>query len=118
MSTNPAGSVDTKRRRFLGVAVATAASYGRIMGANERIRVAGIGTGGRGDYLLGNVSKLEGTEIVGVCDVYEPHRLRTKMRYAATAPDYVDHRQVLERQDIDALVIATPDHEHVPNTTD
>ena len=106
------------RRRFLGAAVATAASYGRIFGANDRIRVAGIGTGGRGDYLLSNVAKLEGTEIVGFCDVYEPHRMRSKSRYAATAPDYVDHRQVLDRKDVDAVVIATPDHWHVPITID
>src|SRR4051812_43503201 len=106
---------DTNRRRFLGAAVATAASYGRIMGANDRIRIAGIGTGGRGDYLLGNVAKLEGAEIVGVCDVYEPHRLRTKTRYSAAA-DYIDHRQVLDRKDVDAVVIATPDHWHVPIT--
>jgi len=74
------------RRRFIGAAIATAASYGRIMGANERIRIAGIGTGGRGDYLLSNVAKLEGAEMVGFCDVYEPHRLRSKSRYAASAP--------------------------------
>ena len=54
----------TDRRNFIRAAVATAASYGRIMGANERIRIAGIGTGGRGEYLLGNVAKIEGTEIV------------------------------------------------------
>ena len=104
------------RRRFLGAAVATAASYGRIFGANERIRIAGIGTGGRGDYLLSNVAKLEGTELVGFCDVYEPHRLRSKSRYAATAPDYVDYREVLDRKDVDAVVVATPDHWHVPIT--
>ena len=98
------------RRRFLGAAVATAASYGRIFGANERIRIAGIGTGGRGDYLLSNVAKLEGTELVGFCDVYEPHRLRSKSRYAAAAPDYVDYREVLDRKDVDAVVVATPDH--------
>src|SRR3954468_16650358 len=106
MSTNPAGAPN--RRRFIGAAVAPAASYGRIMGANQRVRIADIGTGGRGDYLLGNVSKLEDTEIVGVCDVYEPNRLRTKMRYGGTAPDYADHREVLDRKDIDAVVIATP----------
>lgn len=109
---------NTNRRRFIGAAVATAASYGRILGANERIRVAGIGVGGRGDYLLSNVAKIEGTEIVGFCDVYEPHRLRAKSRYAPAAPDYVDHRQVLDRKDIDAVVIATPDHWHVPITVE
>jgi predicted dehydrogenase len=106
----------TNRRRFLQAAAVTAASYGRIMGANERIRVAGIGVGSRGEYLLGNVAQLEGTEIVGFCDVYEPHRLRAKTRYAATAPDYDDHRKVLDRKDVDAVVIATPDHWHVPIT--
>ena len=116
MSNNPAGTGATNRRRFLGAAAVTAASYGRVFGANERIRIAGIGVGGRGEYLLGNVAKLEDTEIVGFCDVYEPHRLRTKARYAATAPDYDDHRRVLDRKDIDAVVIATPDHWHVPIT--
>ena len=118
MSTDSIPPAVTNRRRFIGAAVATAASYGRILGANDRIRIAGIGTGGRGEYLLGNVAKLEGTEIVGFCDVYEPHRLRAKARYAATAPDYVDHGKVLDRKDVDAVVIATPDHWHVPITID
>lgn len=104
------------RRRFLGAAVATAASYGRIQGANDRIRVGAIGTGGRGEYLLGNVAALENTELVAVCDVYEPHRLRAKSRYGADARDFSDHRQVLEMKDVDAVVIATPDHWHVPIT--
>jgi predicted dehydrogenase len=108
----------TNRRRFLGAAVASAASYSRVLGANDRIRIAGIGTGGRGEYLLGNVAKLEGTEIVAVCDVYEPHRLRTKSQLAPAAQDYVDHRQVLDRKDVDAVVIGTPDHWHVPITID
>jgi predicted dehydrogenase len=108
----------TNRRRFLGAAIATAASYGRILGANDRIRVGGIGTGGRGQYLLSNVVQLEGTEIVALCDVYEPHRLRAKARYAPAASDTVDHREVLDRKDIDAVVVATPDHWHVPITID
>ena len=102
----------------MGAAVATAASYGRILGANERIRIGGIGTGSRGEYLLGNVKNLEMGEIVAVCDVYEPHRARVKSRLAAEAREYVDHREVLDRKDIDAVVIATPDHWHVPITID
>ena len=97
MSTKSAAPGATNRRRFIGAAAVTAASYGRIFGANERIRIAGIGVGSRGEYLLGNVAKLENTEMVGFCDVYEPHRLRVKSRYAATAPDYDDHRKVLDR---------------------
>jgi predicted dehydrogenase len=108
----------TNRRRFIGAAVASAASYSRVLGANDRIRVAGIGTGGRGEYLLGNVAQFPDAEIVAVCDVYEPHRLRVKSRLAANAQEYGDHRQVLDRKDIDAVVIGTPDHWHVPITID
>jgi len=116
MSITSTGPGVTNRRRFIGAAAVTAASYSRILGANERIRIAGIGVGGRGDYLLGNVAKLEDTEIVGFCDVYEPHRMRSKARYASGAPDYDDYRKVLDRKDVDAVVIATPDHWHVPIT--
>ncbi len=108
----------SNRRRFIGAAIATAASYGRILGANDRIRVGGIGTGGRGQYLLSNVVQIEGAEIVALCDVYEPHRLRAKSKYATSASDTVDYRQVLDRKDIDAVVIGTPDHWHVPITID
>ena len=107
------------RRTFLRAAAAmTAASYGRILGANDRIRVGAIGTGGRCQYLLSLLNKLESNEIVAVCDVYEPHRLEAKAEFAHNADDYVDHRQVLERSDIDAVVIGTPDHWHVPITVD
>jgi predicted dehydrogenase len=107
------------RRRFLGAAIATAtaASYGRILGANDRIRIGAIGTGQRCQYLLSVLNKLGGNEIVAVCDVYEPHRLEAKTKYGPDAKDYVDHESVLARNDIDAVVIGTPDHWHVPITT-
>ena len=107
------------RRRFLGSAIATAASYGRILGANERIRVGGIGTGGRGTYLLGVLKDLESSDIVAVCDVYAERRLRAKERITAPdAEEYVDYRELLGRNDIDAVVIGAPDHWHVRMTID
>jgi predicted dehydrogenase len=106
------------RRRFLGAAIATAASYGRILGANDRIRIGAIGTGGRCQYLLSLLNKLGSNDIVAVCDVYEPHRLQAKAKFGPDAADYADHRAVLERNDIDAVVIGTPDHWHVPILTD
>ena len=109
---------NTNRRRFLGAAIATAASYGRIQGANDRIRFGAIGTGERGQYLLSNVAQLKNNELVAVCDVYEPHRLRAKSRFGAESSDYADHRQLLDRQDVDAVIVATPDHWHVPITID
>ena len=96
----------------------TAASYGRILGANDRIRVGAIGTGSRGQFLLSLLKQLEGNEIVAFCDVYEPRRLEAKGKFgAANATDCVDHRDILERKDVDAVVIATPDHWHVPILT-
>src|SRR5689334_14486058 len=107
------------RRDFLRAAtIASAASYSRILGANDRIRIGAIGTGGRCQYLLGILKLLGGNDIVAVCDVYEPRRAQAREKIAPEAQDYVDHRQVLERNDIDAVVIGTPDHWHVPITID
>ncbi|MDR3415156.1 MAG: hypothetical protein P4L83_03130, partial [Nevskia sp.] len=70
---------DSTRRTFIKVAAAaTAASQAHIFGANDRIRIGGIGTGGRGQYLLSVLNKLPGNEIVAVCDVYEPNRAKAK----------------------------------------
>ena len=102
------------RRRFVQAALATAVSYNRILGANDRIRIGAIGTGQRGQTLLGMLGKLGTGEIVALCDVYKPHLATTKAAHAPDAREYADHRQLLDRQDVDAVVIATPDHWHVP----
>jgi predicted dehydrogenase len=108
-----------QRRDLLKASVAwTAASYGRVWGANERIRLAGLGVGGRATYLLGLAAKAENTEIVAVCDVSEPRRLAAKAKFAPSGKEYLDYREVLERRDIDAVVIGSPDHWHVPMTVD
>lgn len=106
---------DSTRRTFIKAAVAvTAASQGHVLGANDRIRIGGIGTGGRGQYLLSVLSKLPGNEIVAVCDVYEPNRAKAKRDSAPNAREVVDYHEILEDKTIDAVVIAAPDHWHVP----
>jgi predicted dehydrogenase len=112
------GILGPHRRQFVQAALATAASYGRILGANDRIRVGVIGTGGRGELLMTLLKQSDNNDIVAVCDVYEPRRLAAKARFAPDARDYGDHREVLDRKDIDAVAIATPDHWHVPILTD
>jgi predicted dehydrogenase len=102
------------RRQFVGAALATAASYNRILGANERVRIGAIGTGGRGQTLLGALNQLNSNDIVAICDVYKPHLITAKAAHAAKADEFGDHRALLDRKDIDAVVIATPDHWHVP----
>jgi predicted dehydrogenase len=95
-----------------------AASYNRILGANDRIRIAGLGVGGRATLLLGLAAKAENTEIVAVCDVSEPRRLAAKEKFAPAGQAYVDYGSVLARKDIDAVIIGSPDHWHIQMTLD
>src|SRR5450759_1878953 len=87
-----------QRRDLLKASAAwTAASYSRIFGANQRIRIAGLGVGGRATYLLGLAAKAENTEIVAVCDVSETRRMAAKEKLAPRGKEYVDYRAVLVR---------------------
>ena len=107
------------RREFLKTgAAATALSQTKVKGANDRIRVAGIGCGGRARYLLGLINDIGGAETVAVCDVYGLRRRETIAKFAPGATEHVDYKQVLDRKDIDAVVIGAPDHWHVPMTID
>ena len=96
------------RRSFLA---ATALGSARILGANDRIRVATIGMGGRGSYLTEKFAA-QGAEVVAVCDVYEPHLEQGAKLAGPGAKPYVDYRRLLEDKAIDAVIIATPDHQH------
>ncbi len=87
---------------------------GRILGANDRIQVACIGTGGRGRYVTGAFAKY-GQEsnqcvIVGVCDTYQKRVNLNKETYKCDGT--LDYREILARKDVDAVIVATPDHWH------
>jgi predicted dehydrogenase len=103
---------EVNRREFLAASagVALAASAGRVLGANETIGVALIGAGGQGSAHLGRLVKNEQVRVLAVCDVYQPRLDRAAA--VAQAKAYRDYRAVLDRQDIDAVWIATPDHWH------
>ncbi len=103
-----------ERRAFL---LTTAASTARAPGANERIRGAVIGAGGRGRLLTASFKEL-GVEMAAVCDVYEPN-LEAGLKAASTAAKpYRNYKQMLEDKSIDAVVIATPDHWHAQMAID
>ena len=107
--------MESDRRQFIRVAAfGSALSTSRILGANDRIRLGVIGTGGRGQLLMDLFKQCPEVEMVAVCDVYEPRRIEAKENYAAQVREYGDYRQVLDRKDIDAVVIATPNHWHTP----
>ncbi len=110
-------SFTTGRRQFLRMGTAlTAASFSRVLGANDRIRVGAIGTGSRCQYLLSLLNRVGGNDIAMLADVYEPHRDEARSKYAPDARLSSDYREVLDSKDIDAVVIGTPDHWHVPIT--
>ena len=109
------------RRDFVKtVAAATAAtalSTSRILGANEKVRLALVGCGSRGVGDMNNFLKLGAVDVVAVNDVYPP--LMEVARKTATAAKPVkDYRQILEMKDVDAVLIAVPDHWHTPITID
>jgi predicted dehydrogenase len=118
------------RREFLGKvargAIAAGAAMtmpyvvsGRALGAedkvpaSERLTMGFIGVGGMGSGHLGAFLGRREVEVLAVCDVSEPNRMRAKERVGDQCAAYNDFRDLLDRQDIDAVLIATPDHWHV-----
>ncbi|MFN7995271.1 MAG: Gfo/Idh/MocA family oxidoreductase [Bryobacteraceae bacterium] len=105
------------RRNFLrGVTAATAISYSRILGANDRIQLGLIGCGDRGRYDMSNFQKA-GVDVVGVCDIYNAH-IDLARQEAPHAKEFKDHRALLEMKEVDVALIATPDHWHTQTAID
>ncbi len=102
------------RRRFIGTVaggLAAAAGPGRVLGANQRIRLGVIGPGARGMELVQEALACANTEIVAFADVYT-RRLQDARRVVPSAKTFLDYRYLLEDQSIDAVIIATPQHLH------
>lgn len=113
-------SPSLSRRAFLRTTAAASAgtliglparAYGRILGANERVQVGMIGIGGMARTHLHNLTGEPDVDVVALCDVYRPH-LDIASNMAPSAARLADLRAVLDRSDIDAVVVGTPDHWH------
>jgi len=124
MTRNPDSS--TSRRRFLGGILAAAAAPqilpSRLLAGpdtpSKTIQLGHIGTGGQGTRLLGGMMNAGGARSVAVCDPFLPRREtagKLVSQIQGDAPKlYNDFRELLADGNIDAVVIATPDHWHVP----
>jgi predicted dehydrogenase len=118
MALNDSRPDSVSRRRFIGISAAASAPLflpARVLGfasekpPSERLNIAGIGIGGQGAH---DLAQMESENIVALCDVDGEYAARTFARYSK-AKRYTDYRKMLdERDDIDAVVIATPDHLH------
>ncbi len=112
------------RRDFLrgagtGAAALTAASYSRVLGANARLQMGLIGCGDRGTYVMQQFTKTDQVQVLALCDVYAAHIDEARRRTGAGgAKGFGDHRELLGMKEIDAVLIATPDHWHAPIAID
>ncbi|MEJ7714041.1 MAG: Gfo/Idh/MocA family oxidoreductase [Pyrinomonadaceae bacterium] len=102
---------------ILGGAVTSAAAQGSVLGANNKIGLGVIGVGGRGNHLLSwametGLGANTPAQVLAVSDVYTKRLTAAKEK--AKCDGYMDYRELIARKDIDAVIIATPDHWHAP----
>jgi predicted dehydrogenase len=128
---------DFTRAAVAGAAVATASTAARadrVLGANDRVRIGCVGVGYRGVQVLEAFVTQKDAEIAALCDVYEPYlsgdfdRIHPHFKklgrlvpshlpeFGGPVQRHKDFRHVLDRKDIDAVIIATPDHWHAVQT--
>jgi predicted dehydrogenase len=96
--------------------IATALSAGRVYGAGERIRLGFIGVGNRGDQVLDAFLVHKDCQVVALCDLWQPYLDFAAKKAGGSPKIYKDYRKLLEQKDVDAVVIATPDHWHALQT--
>ncbi|HIA48712.1 MAG TPA: Gfo/Idh/MocA family oxidoreductase, partial [Candidatus Hydrogenedentes bacterium] len=89
-----------------------AGSRAENSGANDRIRLGFIGTGNRGGQLLDAFMQHSDMEITAICDVYKPHIEKAKAKIGGDVEVHADFRNLIGSNNVDAVVIATPDHWH------
>jgi predicted dehydrogenase len=86
--------------------------------ANDRINVASIGMGIMGNHDAATTLKVDGVQLVAVCDLYKGRLERAKELHGNDLFVTNDYRKILERKDVDAVIIATDDHWHARITKD
>ncbi len=114
----------SSRRSFLQAAGAAAVISRSVLGANDRVRVGFIGLGARTGLLDAAWLKQEDCDVAAVCDVnsakIDAYQTRKQTDANVTArgglkvDSFTDYRRILDRKDIDAVLIAVPDHWHAP----
>src|SRR5262245_41675836 len=117
MEVSPMPPIRVNRRRFLGCSAAaglalTQGNLAEAAGASAPVRLGVVGVGNRGTALLRGVLESPGASVVAVCDAEPRHRLRGQgivEKASGHRPEaYEDPRRLLERKDVDAVLIAVP----------
>lgn len=116
-------ATSVNRRRFLSTSVVvsgssamTAASYGRVLGANDRVRMGFIGFGLIGKRHVIDFAEQPDVDVVGVAEAHRGRRAEAIGLAGKSATAYADFRQLLDRTDVDGICVSTPDHWHALQT--
>jgi predicted dehydrogenase len=102
----------TRRNFTRGAALTTALSYRRIFGANDRVRMGYVGLGNRGDQVHDAFLEHGDQQTAAVCDLRDDYMDFAVKKSRATPKKYRDYHALLDDKDVDAVVVATPDHWH------
>jgi len=103
-----------KRRQFLQAGLAAAPFLQTGRAAADAVRIGIIGLGTRGSYELDVCSRLKDAKVLAVADVFQPMVDKTLAAANHAFDGYQDFRRILDRKDIDAVFVSTPDHWHAP----
>ena len=130
MSIPDSGAKKTDRRTFLSetsriaaatAVSATALSYSRILGANDRISLGHIGVGNRGqglDWIVSRLKNKHNVEMIAVCDLWKVNRERAatsnQKDYGRAPRAFAQPEELLALKNVDAVLISTPEHSHSP----
>jgi predicted dehydrogenase len=113
------------RRSFLKSSTGAAAGLAAFgapalhaLGANETLNVGCIGTGGRCRTLMKSLTQVPNVRIAAICDIYDVHLDLARKLADPQAFATKNYKELLDRKDIDAVLIGSPDHWHVPMTID
>jgi predicted dehydrogenase len=115
-------SSPVSRRSFLKTSAAATAAFAvpatNVRGANDKLNVACIGTGGRCRFLMKSLALVPNVRIAAICDIYDAHLDLAKPLADPKALATKKYKEILDNKDIDAVLIGAPDHWHVPMTID
>src|ERR1700694_3270705 len=88
----------------------------RAFSKSAALAGVGIGRGNRGDQVLDAFLEHKDCEVTAICDIYQPYLDFAAKKIGTNPRPFTDYRRLLERNDVDAVVIATPDHWHALQT--